>query len=233
MLRTFPRFVGLCVPLWLLALFPHACWGQVWPSSSVLSKLSDLTVAEFAGKLALEWLPKPWFGARLRVSSLLYRGSRDGMTAQAFHSKCDGQGPTLVLIRAQSPGFPPSVFGGFAGKSWESAPAGVYVDARDSFVFSLSNPAGSGVVKAPVVNFSMQASKAMWCRASCGPVFGNGHTIAIRNCTRSPTGEFDISSYCDASVDDTFGDPIRLGRGSFTGSQYFVPFEVEVWRIGA
>ena len=33
---------------------------------------------------------------------LLYRASRDGFTGQAFHSKCDGKGNTISIIKNNS-----------------------------------------------------------------------------------------------------------------------------------
>lgn len=56
---------------------------------------------------ALSW----WLAGRRY--GLLYRGSRDGMTAASFHRLCDGQGPTLVLVRSAN-GY---TFGGYAGVS--------------------------------------------------------------------------------------------------------------------
>ena len=38
-----------------------------------------------------------WSG--YKSMELLYRGSRDGTTAKAFHSKCDNQGPTVCLYK--------------------------------------------------------------------------------------------------------------------------------------
>jgi hypothetical protein len=93
--------------------------------SSVLSHVSDDKYRDFIAKLATEWLPDKQF-------ELLYRGSRDGMTAAAFHGKCDGKGPTLVLVAGQSEGQPVCVFGGYASKSWERGPESgeaSYVDA--------------------------------------------------------------------------------------------------------
>lgn len=49
-------------------------------------------------------------------TKLLYRGSRDGFTHKAFHSLCDNQGPTIILIRSSQE----QVFGGYASVSWNS-----------------------------------------------------------------------------------------------------------------
>ncbi len=32
---------------------------------------------------------------------LIFRASRDGFNGQAFHSKCDNKGPTLVIIKSK------------------------------------------------------------------------------------------------------------------------------------
>eukprot|EP00300_Choanocystis_sp_HF-7_P021620 c20806_g1_i4.p1 GENE.c20806_g1_i4~~c20806_g1_i4.p1 ORF type:complete len:318 (-),score=84.74 c20806_g1_i4:921-1874(-) len=78
--------------------------------------------------------------AQSRVPSLrlLYRWSRDGRTAKAFHEKCDKAGPTLVVIR-DSQGH---VFGGYSTKSWEGPTNPVYIPqaANEVFLFSLKGP---------------------------------------------------------------------------------------------
>ena len=40
---------------------------------------------------------------------LLYRGTKDGSTANIFHNKCDNKGPTLCLYQNDKG----NVFGGF------------------------------------------------------------------------------------------------------------------------
>ena len=39
----------------------------------------------------------------------------DGSAASIFHSKCDGKGPTLIIIRAGQ-----NIFGGYTDVSWHS-----------------------------------------------------------------------------------------------------------------
>ena len=34
-------------------------------------------------------------------TKLIFRGSRDGFTSEAFHEICDGKGPTLTLIKSK------------------------------------------------------------------------------------------------------------------------------------
>jgi hypothetical protein len=164
---------------------------------------------------------------------LLYRGSRDGMTAAAFHAECDGQGPTLVLVAAQSTqaGKPVCVFGGYAGKAWESPPTSDWktVDTRESFLFTVLNPLGDGIVKMPVNVGSKYADWAMFCHAGYGPSFGWG--FYVRSSSEAPTAAFDEKSNCLLESDRTFGDPLGRGRNTFTGARFFTPVEVEVWRV--
>ena len=46
---------------------------------------------------------------------LLFRASRDGFTASAFHSTCDNKGPTITVVRSGA-----NIFGGFTENAWTS-----------------------------------------------------------------------------------------------------------------
>jgi len=50
-------------------------------------------------RLMSSWYPGEWH--------LIYRGTRDGMSAEAFHSKADGRGPTVTVISCNG-----NIFGG-------------------------------------------------------------------------------------------------------------------------
>jgi hypothetical protein len=196
--------------------------------SSVLSHVSDDKYRDFIAKLAAEWLPDKRF-------ELLYHGSRDGMTAAAFHGKCDGKGPTLVLVTGQSEGQPVCVFGGYASKSWERGPEnrfemGTKIDARDSFLFTVLNPFGDGIVKIAVNEESGYAGEAMLCHAGTGPCFDNGFSVSSPS--QTSTAVFNgKGSHCFIHSFGTFGDPLGRGFDTFTGAQDFTPLEVEVWSV--
>jgi hypothetical protein len=202
-------------------LFPQALG-----DSSVLPCVRDHIRHDFIVKLATEWL------ADKRLV-LLYRGSCHSMTAAAFHGKCDGKGPTLVLIAGQSVGQPVCVFGGYAGKSWERGPdrgEANGIDSCDSFLFTVANPFGDGIVKMTVNEESRyHANNAMMYDAVDGPVFGCG--FAVANSSGSPTEVFDESCGCGLMAGGTFGDPLGRGYNTFTGSTFFVPLEIEVWSV--
>ena len=65
---------------------------------------------------------------------LLYRGSRDGFTNEAFHSRCDNKGPTLFVVKLENN----RRIGGFASQSWHNKGGESIVD-NNSFLFSLDN----------------------------------------------------------------------------------------------
>ena len=99
--------------------------------------------------------------------SLLYRASRDGHNAAAFHARCDGKGPTLTALRSANG----CVFGGFAAVGWASAvPA--WVKAPGSWLFSLVGVRGSRPLRMDLVDANH--ADAVYHVSARGPVFGGG-----------------------------------------------------------
>jgi len=72
-----------------------------------------------------------WTGGK--NMELLYRGTRDGMSADSFHNKCDNKGPTISLFKHEK-GY---IFGGYSSTDWQSSYG--YKSAPDSFLFTLTN----------------------------------------------------------------------------------------------
>ena len=58
---------------------------------------------------------KGWLPSQEGKWRLLYRASRDGFAAAAFHSKCDNKGPTVTVVKSGN-----NIFGGFTEVSWSS-----------------------------------------------------------------------------------------------------------------
>ena len=81
-------------------------------------------------------LPSDLTEMRLKFE-LLYRGSRDGMTAADFHRLCDGKTDTVCVIKDSNG----NVFGGFADKAWSMQSS--YVKSEKSFLFSLKSSLGN------------------------------------------------------------------------------------------
>jgi len=174
----------------------------VFPASAVLS---DLSVGREVDVKFNEWLP----GKRVR---LLYRSSRDGASAASFHRKCDGQGPTVTLIKS-SGGY---VFGGYAGVAWSSAYG--HHACPSAFLFTVTNPHGD-----PISRFMSNGDiYAVGCSSRYGPAFGYGHDLHV-------SGAFDHR--CFTFFPHSYTDTRGRGFATFTGAKYFTPAEVEVWAV--
>ncbi len=100
--------------------------------------------------------------------SLLWRGSRDGFDAAAFHRLCDGQENTVTIIKNTN-GF---IFGGFTSIPWGSSPA--YKADSTAFLFSLTNPSNT-----PLKMKVNSPDDAVVHSPSYGPTFGGGHDLHV------------------------------------------------------
>ena len=116
---------------------------------------------EFLGKIY------EWTGGK--NMELLYRGTRDGMSADAFHNRCNNKGPTISLFKNEN-GY---IFGGYASIDWTSY--GNYKSASDCFIFTLTNMYNIEPTKFPNTN----TSKSIYDHSSYGPTFGGGYDICI------------------------------------------------------
>ena len=106
---------------------------------------------------------------RLRFE-LLYRGSRNGMMAAAFHRLCDGKTDTISVIKDTKG----NVFGGFADIAWSMQSS--HIKSEKSFLFSLKSSLGNEVVKFPVNTGDPYALRH---EASYMCAFGNGDLYII------------------------------------------------------
>eukprot|EP00928_Gymnodinium_smaydae_P025392 TRINITY_DN2022_c4_g1_i1.p1 TRINITY_DN2022_c4_g1~~TRINITY_DN2022_c4_g1_i1.p1 ORF type:complete len:483 (-),score=73.21 TRINITY_DN2022_c4_g1_i1:418-1866(-) len=129
----------------------------------------------------LEWLlealpvEKDAAGHRTRVAriELLFRGSRDGFTASAFHSKCDNQGAT-VIVALGGDGY---IFGGFSDVPWTSS--GSKIPAPNAFVFEI---AGEYVDEPHKVKLGIEGQiGVVFDHANYGPQFGSAPELRLNN----------------------------------------------------
>lgn len=183
--------------------------------SVILGNVAPARRAAFLRELSAVWLPG-------RSYTLLYRGSRHGMYSRAFHTYCDGQGPTLVLIRCNKG----NVFGGYAGASWVTPPLPYdeYAASPDSFLLSVVGPHSPDPVRFPVVS----ADRALYFSGYSGPVFDEGLTVQSSNPGR--TALFGKDSNCGISG-RVYEDVLGKGNESLTGSRFFVPTEIEAFAV--
>ncbi|EXX76916.1 hypothetical protein GLOIN_2v1872262 [Rhizophagus irregularis DAOM 181602=DAOM 197198] len=97
--------------------------------------------------------------------NLLYRASRDGNTATAFHEKCDNKGATIVVVKITNS---EQIIGGYNPLTWDTSG---WKSTYDSFIFSFLNKYD---FKSAKVSYSNGNAKSIGCRAINGPIFGGG-----------------------------------------------------------
>ena len=108
-----------------------------------------------------------WTGGK--NMELLYRGTRDGMSAEVFHNKCNNKGPTISLFKNEK-GY---IFGGYASIDWQGG-SGTWRSAPDSFIFSLTNMYSISSTKFP----NSDTRYSIYDYSAYRPTFGN-HAIYI------------------------------------------------------
>ena len=114
----------------------------------------------------LSMLPPGVYSGAFR---LLFRASRDGHTPQAFHQRCDNQGPTVVVSKSQGG----HLFGGFTEVAWDSS--GQWKHSGQSFLFRLSGPGGIQPSKHPIYQNHQNGVR---CRPNEFPQFGSDMTFS-------------------------------------------------------
>ena len=73
-----------------------------------------------------------WIGKNKTLRfQLLYKGTKDGDSREAFHKKCDNQGPNISIIESTDG----QIFGGYTSKSWIINYRN-YTPDSESFLFS-------------------------------------------------------------------------------------------------
>jgi len=124
----------------------------------------DLSYAEFT------FLNKELKAVSKEIGGLLYQASKDDDSSSNFHSRCDSKGETVVIIETTAG----NMFGGYIDASWTSSSG--YSSSSTAFLFRL-RPAMKRY------NKKNGSSNAIYRHSSYGPIFGNGHDLAIySNC---------------------------------------------------
>ena len=173
------------------------------------NKIDSIILSE--SKREDEYLNKiyEWTGGK--NMELLYRGTRDGMSGEAFHNKCNNKGPTISIIKSDK-GY---IFGGYTSINW--ATYGGYREAPDSFIFTLKN-----MYEISPTKFKNSKSTYSICDGSdYGPYFGND--IGIR---------FNSGNYSE--FPKYYEDMLGKGKSIFTGDKNKIQLnikEIEVFKL--
>ena len=124
-----------------------------------------------------------------------------------------GQGPTLVVVRSTTG----HTFGGYAHAPWTSANS--LSNTAGCFLFLVENPHND----APTCFECKNAAYAMYCDATHGPAFGNGHDLCIH-----PNGDA-CQSYTQLGT--AYTDTLGRGQATFTGAGNYTAEDYEVWAV--
>ena len=171
-------------------------------NGTLLAAEQKVKLNEFYGKRGQKW-------------ELIYKASRDGFDASAFHTRCDNQGPTMTIIRSVTN----YLFGGYASVSWAAANNG-YISDSNAFIFTLTNPHNIPPTKY-LVN-PERIAHALQNSSDYGPVFG-GCDIAVKNNSNSnQSSSFNLPCF--------YVDTTGQGNNTFTGAAHFTTSDIEVFR---
>eukprot|EP00984_Skeletonema_dohrnii_P026449 scaffold15824_cov84-Skeletonema_dohrnii-CCMP3373.AAC.1 len=103
--------------------------------------------------------------------NLLYRSSRDGLSAGEFHNSCDNKGRTLVLIETTEG----EVVGGYSNTDWDGEIG--FCSADKAFIFILSGFDLTSPCKRKLKNADDKC--AILCTEGYGPAFGVGCDLNV------------------------------------------------------
>jgi hypothetical protein len=179
--------------------------------------------------LIISGFPEIFAEFRGKKFSLLWRGSRDGFTAEEFHRRCDNHPNTLTVVLDDIK----SIFGGFTPLEWESPQrrSQELDGSRKSFMFTLRNPYRGPPRKFPLKEpwMSVTHTPGPWAiirAADTGPFFGYpGDFVISDNCNESRWNA--LTTFGENYVNDS-----GLGRWrALTRSARFLVEEIEVFEI--
>jgi len=146
---------------------------------------------------------------------LLYSATKDGDSAEKFHSKCNNQGPTVTLFETDKD----NIFGGYTSKDWTSN--NNYKIDPDCFIFTLKNTFGTKPNKFII----KEVNSSIYDYYDKGPTFGSGHDINI--------SQNFFNNNHSINFPNSFEDNIGLGKSIFTGdnnNSNFIIKELEVFK---
>ena len=134
---------------------------SLMPDSRIITKRNEVNTIH-------QWLDEGGVDGGLE---LIYRSSRDGLSAGKFHSKCDNVGPTLVIIETTGG----KVLGGCTNTQWKRD--NKYKKGSKSFLFVISGFGEGSPCKMKLKN--KEDSKAVYHGSHVGPSFGARGDICV------------------------------------------------------
>jgi hypothetical protein len=140
--------------------------------------------------------------------TLLFRASRDGMSASTFHTMCDDKGPTIVIYKNANTG---EVFGGYNPKSWNSS--WNYNYGMDAFLFNLT-------YNYKLNQIDNYGNYQTYNGQNYFPTFGGGHDLYVNDGGNS--------GYCNPY---SYENPNIAGHSYLAGDYNFTVSDIEVYSL--
>jgi hypothetical protein len=170
--------------------------------STILDRQNRLAITELFGFPSV----KQW--------KLQYRATKDGFSAQNFHTKCDTVANTLTIIKSTNE----NIFGGFTEKAWDSSAQNYTVDPK-AFIFSLVNKENK-----PFKIMCPNGTNAIYCKSTYGPTFGGAHDIHVSSDSNS-----NQTSYSNLGHTYKHAEYQYNAKSILAGSYNFQTLEIEVF----
>ena len=198
--------------------FQNNIFGEWSEVQKIKTKHFDSLILKESNKESkLYEILKEWI--KFKNLELIYRGTRDGMTHDIYHRKCDNKGKTIILMKNEKD----NIFGGYASDSWIVEHC-KYTNSQNSFLFSLTNMHNSEPIKFPI----KKADEALYYRNDYGPLFGiSGNDLGLRKDFLNDGG------FCH-NFNGTYSDSLGKGKTVFIGdtkSNDFKLKEIEVYKL--
>jgi len=156
--------------------------------------------------------------------NLIYRASQDGFAAKDFHSKCDNQSNTLIIIKSTNG----NIFGGYTEQDWTGLDdENVEKDDPNAFIFSLINKEN----KPLKMSLCDEEDGGIRCNNSVGPVFGGneGHSDLVINLDKSNKNTYSYSHLGHYYEHPDYEFESDEAENFLAGSKQFQVSEIEVY----
>ncbi|MDF1811624.1 MAG: PEP_CTERM-anchored TLD domain-containing protein [Verrucomicrobiales bacterium] len=137
-----------------------------------------------------------WLGEPFTLENIFERNSGDAATATDFHSKADGQGPTISVFEVVGPNGT-ELIGGYNPQSWDSFSGYNADNTNDAFIFNLTTGLKLDNTDSRYHTFNS---------INYGPTFGGGHDLYSNSALTS--GYASPHSYNPSGV-NIFGVSVR------------------------
>jgi len=134
------------------------------------------------GKIALQldearFLSNALKGVSKKMGKTLYIASKGGDASSKFHARCDGKGPTVVIVQSTTG----AVFGGYTDQNWKHKG---YVKSTRSFLFRLRPSMTRYKLRSGQERYAIYASNGF------GPTFGRGRDLYISSSALGNTNSY-------------------------------------------